>query len=174
MNLAVKTDKSSYVVGDSIKVTLSGGMQPLSTGWVGIRVYDKNGTEVSKRIRDTHCTRIPGDSTTPCDLLPLDLFITAQAGWTELYVAWAGNATDDTVNNAVKGAAVTAPISAGNRVLKDKIGNDIAGHVEEILKVSFAVTDAAPSSGGGGGGSLDLALLSGFFGLSFLRRKFKR
>jgi len=172
MNLEAKVDKATYVVGDTVKVTLSGGMLSQATGWVGIRVYDKSGAEVSARKRDLHCTRISGDSTTPCDLQPLDLFITAQAGWTELYVAWAGNASDDIAHGAVKGAAATGPISAGSRALKDKDGNEIAGHAEEIVKVAFTVTaPAAASTSAAGGGALNWALLSGLFGLFFLRRK---
>lgn len=169
MNLVAKTDKSSYVVGDTIKVTLSSGMQPQSAGWVGIRAYDANGTEVSVRQRDNHCSRIPGDATTPCDL-SLDISITAQAGWTALYVAWAGNVFD--ASSAMMGDPVTGPIGIGNRALKDKAGNQIANHVEEIVKATFTVTGSgATQPSAGGGGSWDWILLSALIALSFLRRR---
>lgn len=178
MNLVASTDKSSYVAGETIKVTLSGGMEPQSTGWVGIRIYDANGAEVSKRNRDYRCTRSPASAATACDL-PMEISITAQAGWTELYVAWAGNVSDSSGSpSPAQGAPVTGAISAGSRALKDQLGNQIADHIEEIIKTSnqFSVTSPAPNttSSSGGGGSLDWLLISGLIGVFCARRISKR
>jgi hypothetical protein len=168
-NLVATVDKSSYVVGDTIKVTLSGGFKTQTDGWVGVRIYDKNGIEVSARKRDYHCTRTPGDATTPCDLAA-EVSVTAQEGWTELYVAWAGSEEEYQYITPV--TAVTSPISPGSRALMDKNGNAVSRHVEEIVKVTVAVTAApAPAASGGGGGSFDWLLLSGLMGMFFVRRK---
>ena len=176
MNLAASTDKSSYVAGEKIKVTLAGGMQPQSTGWVGIRIYDTSGVEVSTRKRDYRCTRSPEGAITACDL-SAEISITAQAGWTALYVAWVGNEFELSSPTVARGAPVTGAISVGSRPLKDQSGiQTIAGHIEElVLTNSFSVTaDATDTPKASGGGSFDWIFISGLIGMFFARRTIQR
>lgn len=187
-NLSATTDKSSYVVGETITVTLSGGSKMATGAWVGIRIYDSTGAEVSTRQRITRCTRSPAGTVTSCDS-PLQLSVTAQAGLAELYVAWAGNEYD--TMGASKGATITSAIGVGSRPLKDASGNQVSNHIEEVVKTAaFTVTSAAPvnssggSSGGSssgstsssaaGGGAMDWTLMLGLLGVSLLGRKSKR
>lgn len=183
-NLSATTDKTNYTVGETIIVTLSGGSKANAGACAGVRVYDSAGSEVSTRQRNTRCTRNPVGTVTSCDL-PVQLSMTAQAGWTELYVAWAGNEYDAT--GASKGATISGAIGVGSRPLKDSGGNQISGHFEEVVKTAavFAVSNTTPvaNSGGGssgaasssaGGGAMNWVWMLGLFGVSLLGRKSKR
>lgn len=188
-NLIATTDKTSYTVGETIKVTLNGGSKGNTDAWVGVRIYDATGAEVSTRQRSTmRCSRNPASNATRCDT-PAEISVTAQAGWTDLYVAWAGNEYDSM--GASKGATISGVIGVGSRPLKDAGGNQIAGHIEEVVKTAaFTVSNSAPvnssggSSGGSsagsasssaaGGGAMDWALMLGVLGVSFLGWKSKR
>lgn len=162
LNLSAKTDKASYVVGDTITVELSGGYKAQTDGWVRVKVYDKKGV-----LLVSNSTECPHNATTytQCDLLPVKLKTRAQADMTDLYVAWLGNDYDS--SGAATGADVTTTIGVGKRAVSP------AGHVEEIvLTNAFTVTTTASENSGAA--MLDWILISGLMGASFLRRKLQR
>lgn len=163
MNLVATTEKNSYVVGDDISVTLSGGYKPTgwSSGWLRVNVYASNGTLLVSNSAD--CPYNASSYPANCDL-PVTLKTRAVSGMTNLYVAWMGNEFDKT--GAAQGTSISA-IGVGKRAAPLPAPT---GHVEEIvLTNTFSVTTAS-ESGGGGGGSLDWVFISGLLGLRLLRR----
>lgn len=161
MNLVATTDKASYALGDDISVKLTGGYK--SSGWVRVNVYASNGTLLVSNSAE--CPHNASSYPASCDL-PVTLKTRAQAGMTNLYVAWMGNEYD--AANAAMGAPITSVIAVGKRAVLP------ARHVEEVVLTNmFSVAEAASPApgGGGGGGGLDWVLLAGLIGGSFLRRK---
>lgn len=160
LNLSAETDKTSYVVGDDITVTLKGGYKAQTTGWVRVNLYDKKGVLlVSNKAECPHNVA----SYTQCDL-PVKLKVRAQADMVDLYVAWMGNAYDSV--GAVTGVDVTSTIGVGKRAVSP------TGHVEEIvLTNAFTVTTSSGATQSAGGGAFDWALIAGLVSISFLRRK---
>jgi len=166
MNLAATTDKTSYVVGDDISVTLTGGYKPAGwvAGWVRVNVYASNGTLLVSNSPE--CPHNATSYAATCDL-PVTLKARAVAGMTNLYVGWMGHEND--TSGASTGAAITTAIGVGKRAAAQ------LQHIEEVVLTStFSVAEAAPASSSGGGGSFDWLLLSGLMGMSFLRRKAAR
>ena len=163
MNLVATTDKASYVPGDDISVKLMGGNSQVgSTGWVRVNVYDSNGTPLVSN--STECPHNAASYAAICSL-PVTLKTRAVAGMTSLYVGWVGNEYDP---GGVVGAPITSTIGVGKRAASQ------ARHVEEVtLTNTFSVAEApkAAAAAAAGGGALNWALLSGLFGLFFLRRK---
>jgi len=168
MNLVATTDKASYAPGDDISVTLTGGNSQVgSTGWVRVKVYASNGTELVSNA--ANCPHNAASYTVICSL-PVTLTTRAVAGMTSLYVGWMGNEYDPA---GVAGAPITSTIGVGKRAASQ------ARHVEEVvLTNTFSVADSTPTptptptptAAAGGGGSLDWLLISGLMVLFFLRR----
>jgi len=164
INLLATTDKSSYVVGDDISVTLKGGY--IDGGWVRVNVYDSSGTPLVSN--STECPHNAASYASTCDL-PVTLKTRAVAGMTSLYVGWMGNEYDTA--GAKNGDAIASGIGVGKRA------TSTARHIEEVvLTNTFTVADStpAPAPAKSGGGSFDWLLLSGLMGMSFLRRKAAR
>ncbi len=160
MNLVATADKTSYAPGDDISVTLTGGYK--ASGWVRVNVYDSKGVLLVSNKTD--CPHNASSYAATCDL-PVTLKTRAQAGMTNLYVAWMGNEYDEP--NAIKGAPLTSVIGVGKRAAS---GGAPTGHVEEVVLTNTFVVAEAAAPAAGGGGSWDL-LLSAFIALSFLRRR---
>jgi len=142
MNLTASTDKTTYVEGDPIVVTLDGSNMADFKGWVGARIYDVSGTEVTRKQDQLGCAPDPTVVGNKCDL-PMKLNVPATLGWTKLYASWAGNQADRP--GAAFGALLGNTFGAGRRPLKDGSGNQVANHIEEIVATgTFAVTPAPP------------------------------
>jgi hypothetical protein len=157
LNLKATTDTTTYVEGDPISVTLEGGNLADFSGWVGVRVYDASGTEVTRKQLQLGCMPNPTQFGNKCDL-PMTLSVPAQLGWTKLYMSWAGNEFDRT--GAAYGTLLGNAFGVGRRPLKDGSGNQVTNHIEEIVATGlFVVTPAppqptptpAPDQGAGGG-----------------------
>jgi hypothetical protein len=142
LNLKASVDKTTYVEGDPIVVTLEGGHMADFKGWVGARVYDASGTEVTRKQAQLGCAPYPTQFGNKCDL-PMKLSVPAKLGWTRLYMSWAGNQYDRT--GATFGAQLGTTFGAGRRALTDAGGNQVTNHVEEIVATgTFTVTPAPP------------------------------
>jgi hypothetical protein len=162
-NFAATTDKSTYTVGDTITVSLSGGNKLEST-WVRLRLYDANGTMLSD------CNRFSAGGCT----FATKLTARAQSGMTQLRVGWYGNTISEKPN------AVYAPAAGGETRTSTQ-----ANHIEEVIATnSFVVNEPAPApapaptpagttdDSAGGGGSLDVfVLLAALFGAGRARRR---
>ncbi len=155
-NLKVTTDKTSYTVGDTITVSVSGGNKS-NDSWFRLRLYDAKDTILASCNRST----VGGCS------LSTKLTARAQSGMSSLKVGWFGNTSREKMN------AVYASGSGGTT----NVGAP-SGHVEEVLTTNtFIVSDAAPapaasSSSSGGGGSIDVfVLLAALFGAGRSRRR---
>ncbi|MBI3777136.1 MAG: hypothetical protein HY273_16590 [Gammaproteobacteria bacterium] len=143
LNLKAATDKTAYVEGDPILVMIEGGHMADFKGWVGVRVYDSSGAEVTRKQTQLGCSPYPTQFGNKCDL-PMKLSVPAQLGWTKLYMSWAGNQYDRTTG-AAYGTLLGNTFGAGRRPLKDDSGNAVANHIEEIVMTgTFAVTPAPP------------------------------
>ncbi len=141
-NLTAKTDKTSYVGGEAIVISLEGGNMGDFKGWVGVRIYDSAGVEVTRKQAQLDCAPYPTVAGTRCDL-PMKLSIPAKEGWTRLYASWAGNQYDR--SGAVFGSVIGASFGAGRRALRDGSGNQVANHIEEIVATgTFSVSPAPP------------------------------
>lgn len=142
INLKTSTDKTSYVEGDPIVVTLEGSNMADFSGWVGVRIYDASGTEVTRKQAQLSCAPYPAQFGDKCDL-PMKLSVPAKLGWTRLYAAWAGNQFDR--SGAAYGTLLGTTFGAGRRPLKDGSGNQVTNHIEEIVVTgTFTVTPAPP------------------------------
>jgi len=142
LNLKATTDTTTYVEGAPINVTIEGGNLADFSGWVGVRVYDASGTEMTRKQLQLGCAPNPTQFGNKCDL-PMTLSVPAQLGWTKLYMSWAGNEFDRT--GAAFGALLGNAFGGGRRPLKDDNGNQVTNHVEEIVMTgTFAVTPAPP------------------------------
>jgi hypothetical protein len=142
LNLKVTTDKTAYVEGDPIVVTLEGGHMADFKGWVGVRIYDASGAEVTRKQAQLGCAPYPTQFGNKCDL-PMKLTVPAQLGWTRLYASWAGNQYDR--SGAAFGTLLGNTFGAGRRPLKDAGGNQVTNHIEEIVATgTFSVTPAPP------------------------------
>lgn len=142
MNLKTSTDKTTYLEGDPIVVTLEGSNMADFSGWVGMRIYDASGTEVTRKQAQLNCAPYPAQFGDKCDL-PMKLSVPAKLGWTRLYASWAGNQFDR--SGAAFGTLLGSTFGAGRRPLNDGTGNQVANHIEEIVATgTFTVTPAPP------------------------------
>lgn len=142
MNLRASTGKATYVEGDPIAVTLEGSNMADFSGWVGVRIYDASGAEVTRKQAQLACAPYPAQLGDKCDL-PMTLSVPAKLGWTQLYAAWAGNQFDR--SGAAFGTLLGTTFGAGRRPLRDSSGNQVALHIEEIVATgTFTVTPAPP------------------------------
>ncbi|MBI3774427.1 MAG: hypothetical protein HY273_02540 [Gammaproteobacteria bacterium] len=154
LNLAAKTDKTEYIAGEDITVTLTGSdAVGTDTGWIRVKLYDDKGVELGQ------------DKTE----FPAKLTTRAYAGTTTLYMSWVGYDYDG--EGAMYGQPIDTTFGAGQRL------SFLAGlhlterHIEEIVQTNaFIVRDATQSTevlsgiaatgeskSTSGGGPLDLA-----------------
>lgn len=142
LNLKASSDKTTYVEGDPIVVKLEGSNMADYSGWVGVRIYDASGLEVTRKQSQLGCEPYPTVLGNKCDL-PMELSVPAKLGWTRLYASWAGNVFDR--NGAAFGSLLGTTFGAGRRPLRDGAGNQVANHIEEIVATgTFTVTPAPP------------------------------
>ncbi len=165
LNLAATTDAKAYTAGDDIVVTLTGGNQATTDGWVGFKLYDA--------IKGTALVHAKGE-------LPATLTTRAYEGMTKIYVAWIGFDYDSA--GAKYGAPMTGVIGEGLReafragVHKDQV------HIEEIVATNDFIVGAETTSTSGtdtsaratedsaGGGAFDLLWILGGFVAAARRR----
>lgn len=173
LNLVAKTDKTEYLAGEEITVTLEGSDDVgTDTGWIRVKLYDDKGVELAQSKTE----------------FPAKLTTRAYAGTTSLYMSWVGYDYDGA--GAKYGSPLDTTIGTGMRL------SFLAGvhvnerHIEEIVQTNtFSVrdptetpesstpdasTDRAANNGDGnttsGGGAFDLAWLLGLTLLLTLRR----
>lgn len=143
LNLKVTTDKTNYVEGEPITITLAGGHMADFKGWVGVRVYDASGLEVTRKQAQLGCAPAPTQFGNKCDL-PMKLAVPAKFGWTKLYASWAGNQFDRA--GAAYGNSLGNIFGVGRRPLTDGGGNQVINHIEEIVVTGeFSVALAPPT-----------------------------
>jgi hypothetical protein len=167
-NLAATVDKSTYQVGDTITVTVSGGNRP-DGGWVRAKLYDANGTALNSCDPASNFTDPSGPAT--C-VLPITLTTRAQSGMSQLRVGVFVNKYEKT-----NGATPVFAQTQGGQTIDS---TSPANHAEErVTTNSFTVTEPAPApapagntASASGGGSFDaFVLLAALFGAGRARRR---
>ena len=149
MNVTASTDKTSYTLGETIIVTISGGGG--DGGWFRGLLYDSNGIELD---RSSGCSTIDQTGMTPCSdgeeySTPVTVSVLADTlgtGTHNITAAWFGNMYEGGGAFGSNTSSVTVP----GWMVDPAVGGANSTHGQEIVAVAeFTITD--PNAGTGGG-----------------------